>query len=290
MTLCFDPNLSRMETQRRLTQIFAATGLDAAALDARLILCAALGIDHAALLRDPDQPIGAAADLIGELARRRSNHEPTSRILGKREFWGLDFAVGPAVLDPRPETEGVIEAVVTAVASRRGTPLHILDLGTGSGAILGALLSEFQNAFGVGVDISEAACRIARHNLETLGLMSRAYIVCGDWTNALRGAFDVIVSNPPYVGSRELERLAQEVREHDPQLALDGGEDGFAAYRAILPSLARLTTPDTLVALEIGVGQAKGVAPIVTSAGFTILATHRDLAGRERIVTARRGA
>lgn len=290
MRLCFDPTLSRTETQRRLGQIFVAAGLDATALDARLILCAALGIDHAALLRDPDQPIGPAADLIGELARRRLQREPTSRILGKREFWGLDFTIGPAVLDPRPETEGLVEAVVAALAPRREAPLRILDLGTGSGAILGALLSEFQNAFGVGVDISQAACEIARCNLEHLGFASRACVVCGDWTNALCGAFDVIVSNPPYVGSSELERLAPEVRDHDPKLALDGGKDGFAAYRAILLGLARLATPDACVALELGIGQAGGVARILTSAGFAVLATGRDLAGRERVVTARRGA
>ncbi len=290
MRICFDPSLSRTETQRRLTQIFVAAGLDAAGLDARLIVCAALGIDHVALLRDPDQPIGTAADLIGELASRRLHHEPTSRILGKREFWGLDFTVGPAVLDPRSETEGLVEAVTAALASRREAPLRILDLGTGSGAILGALLSEFKNAFGIGVDISPAACRIARCNLEHLGFASRARVVCGDWTNALRGAFDVIVSNPPYVGSSELESLAPEVRDHDPKLALDGGKDGFAAYRAILLGLARLATPDTCVALELGVGQAGGVARILTSAGFAVLATGRDLAGRERVVTARRGA
>jgi release factor glutamine methyltransferase len=290
MRRCFDPSLSRTEAQRQLTQVFAAAGLDAAALDARLILCTALGIDHAALLRDPDQPIGAAAKLIAELARRRSNHEPTSRILGKREFWGLDFAIDPAVLDPRPETEGLVEAVVAALASRRQAPLRILDLGTGSGAILGALLSHFPNAIGIGVDISEAACQVARRNLEILGLASRARTFCGDWTNALFGAFDVIVSNPPYVASPELESLAPEVCDHDPKLALDGGKDGFAAYRAILSSLARLATPDTFVALELGVGQARGVARMLASAGFAILATHRDLAGRDRVVTARRAA
>lgn len=287
MRLCFDPSLSRSDAQRQLTQIFAVAGLDAVALDARLILCAALGIDHAALLRDPDQPIGAAAELVAELARRRSNHEPTSRILGKREFWGLDFAIGPAVLDPRPETEGLVETVVTALASRREAPLRMLDLGTGSGAILGALLSHFPNALGVGVDVSEAACQVARRNLETLGLASRAHVFCGDWANALCGGFDVIASNPPYIASRELESLAPEVRDHDPKLALDGGKDGFAAYRAILLSLAGLATPDSFVALELGIGQARGVARILASAGFAILAIHRDLAGHERVLTAR---
>lgn len=284
----FDPSLSRSQAQRQLAQVFAAAGLAAAGLDARLILCAALGMDHAALLRDPDLPIGASAELIAQLAHRRSNREPTSRIIGKREFWGLDFAIGPAVLDPRPETEGLVEAVTAALASRRAEPFCILDLGTGSGAILGALLSHFPQALGIGVDLSEAACRVARRNLETLGFASRARVFCGDWANALCGAFDVIVSNPPYVASHALASLALEVREHDPQMALDGGKDGLAAYRAILPSLAGLATPDSLVALELGLGQARGVTRILQSSGFDVIATQRDLAGHERVMTARR--
>lgn len=285
--LCFDAMSSRSQAQRQLTKIFAAAGLDAAALDARLVLCAALGIDHASLLRDPDKPIGAAAaELIGELARRRSNREPTSRILGRREFWGLDFRVAPAVLDPRPETELLVEAVLAVFASQRDAPLRILDLGTGSGAILGALLSHFPNARGVGIDVSEEACRVARDNLQELGLGNRASIFCGDWASALRGTYDVIVSNPPYVASREIESLALEVRDHDPKLALDGGEDGFAAYRLIAPSLASVAAPHSLVALELGLGQARGVTRILETAGFAVCDVHRDLARRERVVTA----
>jgi release factor glutamine methyltransferase len=285
--LCFDAMSSRSQAQRQLTKIFAAAGLDAAALDARLVLCAALGIDHASLLRDPDKPIGAAAaELIGELARRRSNREPTLRILGRREFWGLDFRVAPAVLDPRPETELLVEAVLAVFASQRDAPLRILDLGTGSGAILGALLSHFPNARGVGIDVSEEACRVARDNLQELGLGNRASIFCGDWASALRGTYDVIVSNPPYVASREIESLALEVRDHDPKLALDGGEDGFAAYRLIAPSLASVAAPHSLVALELGLGQARGVTRILETAGFAVCDVHRDLARRERVVTA----
>jgi release factor glutamine methyltransferase len=287
MKLCFDPGLSRTGAQRQLTQILAAAGLDAAALDARLLLCAALGIDHSELLRDPDQPIGAATELIAELAGRRLDREPTSRVLGKREFWGLEFKIDPAVLDPRPETEALVDAVIAALASHRDAPLRIVDLGTGSGAILGALLSYFPHASGIGVDVSEEACRIARSNFERHGLASRACVVCGDWADALWGTFDVIVSNPPYVASLELLSLAPEVRDHDPKLSLDGGEDGFGVYRALAPSLARIATSDSLVGLELGLGQATGVAPILSASGFAILAIHRDLAGHERVVTAR---
>jgi release factor glutamine methyltransferase len=287
MKICFDPILSRTEAQRQLTQIFAAARLDAAALDARLLLCAALGIDHSDLLRGPDQPIGAAAEALAELARRRLEREPTSRILGKREFWGLEFTIDPAVLDPRPETEGLVEAVIAALALHRDAHLRIVDLGTGSGAILGSLLSYFPNAGGIGVDVSEAACRIARSNFEKLGLTSRACVVCGDWADALCGTFDIIVSNPPYVASVDLTSLAPEVRDHDPKLALDGGKDGFAAYRALAPSLAPIAAPASLVALELGLGQAMGVARILLSSGFVNLAIHHDLVGHERVVTAR---
>jgi len=286
MRLCFDPRLSRSEAHRQLARIFAAVGLDTSALDARLILCAALGIDHAALIRDPDQPIGAAAERIAELARRRLHREPTSRILGRREFWGLDFEIGPAVLDPRPETEILVDAV--AASLRRQAPLRILDLGIGSGAILAALLTRFPNARGIGVDISEAACRVARRNLEALGLTSRGLVVCGDWTSSLGGAFDVIVANPPYVASAEVETLALEVRDHDPKLSLDGGKDGLAAYRAFVPSLSGLTAPDGLIALELGAGQACDVARLLASSGFARVAMHRDLAAHERVVTASR--
>jgi release factor glutamine methyltransferase len=288
MRLCFDPSLSRSEAQRQLARIFAAVGLDTGALDARLILCAALGIDHAALIRDPDQPIGGAAERIAELARRRSNREPTSRILGKREFWGLDFAIGPAVLDPRPETEILVDAVAASLGERRQAPLRILDLGIGSGAILAALLTRFPNACGVGVDISEAACRVARRNLKELGFARRASIVCGDWASSLGGGFDVIVANPPYVASAEVETLAPEVRDHDPKLSLDGGKDGLTAYRAFVPSLRGLTAPDGLIALELGTGQAADVARLLASAGFARMEMHRDLAAHERVVTASR--
>src|SRR5271170_4642782 len=154
--LRLDPALSRSKAQRRLIEMLNAAGINAPATDARMILCAALGIDHAAMIRDPDSPIGAAADRIDRLARRRILREPMSRILGRREFWGLDFAVSPAVLDPRPETETLVEATLPAVAEKHATPLRILDLGVGSGAILAALLTQMPKTFGVGVDVSEA--------------------------------------------------------------------------------------------------------------------------------------
>jgi release factor glutamine methyltransferase len=283
----FDPNLSRGEAQRQLAKLFA--GVDTAPLDARLLLCAALGIGHAALVGDPDRPIGdAAAGELAKLAQRRAAGEPVSRILGRREFWGLELAVSSAVLDPRPDTEILVETVIEEFASRREAPLRILDLGAGSGAILAALQGHFPNAFGVGVDLSEAACRVARGNLASLGLLPRAGIVCADWANALGGAFDVIVSNPPYIARHELEWLAPEVRDHDPKLSLDGGKDGLDAYRAIAPCLARLAAPDGFIAFEIGAGQGGSVGQILKSSGFVSPMIRRDLAGHERIATVRR--
>jgi release factor glutamine methyltransferase len=287
-SLRFEPHWSRSEAQRQLTKIFVSS--DTAGLDARLLLCAALGIDHAALIGDHEQPIGAAAKRLGELARRRSLGEPVSRILGWREFWDLAFTISPAVLDPRPETEALVEAVIEAFAARRQAASRILDLGIGSGAILAALLGHFPEAFGVGVDISEAACRVARSNLANLGLARRAAVVCGDWAKALSGTFDVIVSNPPYIASCELAGLAREVRDYDPDLALDGGIDGLKAYRAIAPSLAWLAASEGFVALEIGAGQGGSVGQILTSHDFTSPMVRRDLAGRERVIAVYRVA
>jgi release factor glutamine methyltransferase len=280
----FDPNSSWGQAQRRLALLFA--GRETAALDARLLLCAALGVDHAALVRDCDRPIGTAATRIAELAQRRVAGEPVSRILGRRGFWSLDFDIGPAVLDPRPETEILVEAVIEALARRREAVLRILDLGVGSGAILGALLAHFPNAFGVGVDVSETACRMARGNLERLGFRSRVGICCANWGDALGVRFDVIVANPPYVASRELASLAPEVRVFDPKLALEGGEDGYAAYREIVPGLTRIAAPKSLVALEVGAGQADEVASLLKLAALANLSIRRDLGGHPRVVVA----
>lgn len=287
MRMCFDPALSRSDAHRQLARTFAGIGLDSAALDARLIICAALCIDHADLIRDPDLPIGAAAERIGELACRRANREPTSRILGRREFWGLPFEISPAVLDPRPDTEILVDVVTTSFAQRRSATLRILDLGVGSGAILAALLTRFPNARGLGVDVSQAACRIAKRNLEALGIGPRGRIVCGDWASSLAGAFEIIVANPPYVASTEFEGLAPEVRNYDPKLSLDGGIDGLAAYRAFLPTLKGLLSNDGVLGLEIGPGQAGCVTRLLASAGFADVVVHCDLAGRERTLVAR---
>jgi len=281
------PSLSRAEAQRELTQAFAAAGVATPALDARLLLCAGLGIGHIDLVRDPACAIGDAAALAS-LAQRRIAGEPVARILGRREFYGLDFALSPAVLDPRPDTEILVDAAFAALAGREGQPLRLLDLGTGSGAILGALLAQLPAAFGLGVDRSEAACRVARDNLGALGFAGRSAIVCGDWTTPIGGRFDAIVSNPPYIATGEIEELAAEVRRHDPYAALDGGADGLNAYRILTPAVAQLLRPGGIIAFEVGAGQADSVAALLEVTGTLKQGARlRDLAGHVRVVTAR---
>ncbi|HEY5226288.1 MAG TPA: peptide chain release factor N(5)-glutamine methyltransferase [Methylovirgula sp.] len=287
-SLVLDPAASCQDVQRQLSVLLAAAGSQTAMVEARMLLCAALGIDHAALLREPERPIGPQAALIAELVERRMQHEPVSRILGHREFWGLNFSVSPAVLDPRPDTETIVEAAIAAMESRRDAPLRILDLGTGSGALVCALLASFPQAFGLGIDVSDAACKIAAENLAALGFASRGKIVCGDWTKALCGGFDVIVSNPPYIAHADIAALDPDVRDYDPHLALDGGADGYAAYRALIPALPGLLAKGGVAVFEVGIGQSEGVGALFSAARLGVTGTRRDLAGIERAIVARR--
>jgi release factor glutamine methyltransferase len=250
---------------------------------------AACGMSPAAMIAEPEQPLGAAARKLTNFAARRAAGEPLSRIVGSREFWSLALAISPDVLDPRPETETVVEVAVAMFRERRMDALRILDLGVGSGALLCALLAEFANARGIGVDVSAPAAKVARGNIEACGLSRRAQIRLTDWTNDLVGPFDLIVSNPPYIRSADIEGLSPEVRDFDPRLALDGGSDGLDAYRAIVPKSASLLAAGGWLLLEIGAGQAVDVVAIASSAGFLECTVHRDIAGLERVVGARSG-
>jgi release factor glutamine methyltransferase len=273
--------------RRGLTEAFRAGGLPSASLDARVLTCAALGIDHVDLVREPGRRLGSAAEILRDFARRRLGREPVSRITGVKEFWGLPLAIDRHVLDPRPDTETLIEAILDRLAPGRSASRNILDLGTGSGAILCGLLSSLPNAFGIGVDISYEACAIARRNLAMAGFAARSAILCSDWTTSIRGFFDVIVSNPPYIPSSELSSLDPEVRAYDPHLALDGGTDGLESYRSLAPRLALLLAENGLVGFEIGAEQAARVTTILGAAGFETMAPIRDLAGRDRVVMGR---
>lgn len=276
---------TRRAALKEAVLLMKAAGLDTPVLDARLIVQHALGISWDTLYLKEDQPLTEAerVRLAAELSRRAA-HEPVSRIVGRRHFWTLDLAVSPDTLDPRADTESLIETVVAALPDR-SPPLKILDLGTGTGAILLALLAEYPNATGLGVDLSEGALATARLNAESHRLDGRAAFAVGCWTDGLAGPFDVIVSNPPYIDSGDLPGLPPEVREHDPMLALDGGADGLDAYRAILPTIPALLAPEGLAVLEIGAGQADSVTAIAREHGLTPLGRRTDLGGIERALS-----
>ena len=277
------------ETARELS----AAGIDGARLDARLLVCAAAGASHAQLIADAGRPLDAsAAHLARRHAARRCAGEPVSRILGEREFWSLTFSLDHATLDPRPDSETLVHAALDTVdaCGWRQRPLHILDLGTGSGCLLTALLHELPLACGVGVDISAAACRMARANAHAAGVAARARFVCASWTDALAGRFDLVVSNPPYIPTADIASLAREVREHDPHAALDGGADGLDEYRRLATDVRRVCDVDGWLLVECGDGQAETVRGLLRQAGWRVpgeaQAVTRDLAGRERCVRA----
>ena len=280
---------SRSAAFRLVRDRFRALGLDTPELDARLLVAHALGLALEALLADPDAPVGAAgAAAIDALAARRSAREPVARILGRQEFYGREFRLNEATLVPRPDTETLIAAVLDRIdrTGLRSAPLRLADLGTGSGAILLTLLAELPGAGGIGTDISARALDAARANADRLGLADRAAFLAADFTAALDGTFDLIVSNPPYIERAAIAALDPEVRRHDPFAALDGGADGLDAYRAILADGPRLLKPGGALFLEIGADQAAAVAALVAAAGLDRCTIHRDLAGRDRVVSA----
>ncbi len=227
------------------------------------------------------------AEQLRDHTKRLTAGEPLSRILGRREFWGLNFELTAETLDPRPESETIVEAVLGRVD--RKAPLRLLDLGTGSGCLLLALLSELPAASGVGVDLSFGAAAAARHNAQLLGLAAEARFFVGNWGSALAGRFDVIIANPPYVATAALAELPSEVSRYDPNLALDGGDDGLSAYRRIAADISDLMAPRALLAVEVGTGQASGVASIFNSNQLFVQAIERDFAGHQRCLIAGQG-
>jgi release factor glutamine methyltransferase len=276
-------------TRRALAARFAAVRLDSPELDARLLIGAALSLELTALITQGPRAITAdEATRIDALAERRLAGEPVARILGQKEFWGLPFKLSVDTLVPRPDTETVVELALDAITAANDVQrsLRIADLGTGSGAILLALLSELPDAFGVGTDISLGALRTARHNAMSLGLADRAAFVACSYASALTGPLDLIVSNPPYIPSGDIAGLTIEVRAHDPSRALDGGHDGLNAYRALIPQAAALLRPGGALVVEIGQGQSADVEGLMTKAGLSadFSSIRADLAGIPRAV------
>jgi release factor glutamine methyltransferase len=258
--------------------ILHAAGIESPRREARLLLAHVLKISMAELLRDLRRLADPAA--YQTVLARRAAHEPLAYILGAREFWSLNFAVSPATLIPRPESETLIEAALAAFADR-APPRRILDLGTGSGCLLLAALHEFPQAFGLGVDRSFAAARLAASNAALLGLADRAVFLCADWSTALYARFDLILCNPPYIPTSTIGGLMPEVGRYEPVTALDGGPDGLVAYRQIIVTLRCLLPRDGVAVLELGVGQDATVAALAADCGM-VATTRPDLAAIPR--------
>jgi len=247
------------EALRHGAALLEAAGVDNPRLDARLLLGQATGLPREALLREPLRCIDPEPYRV--LLARRAAREPLALILGRQEFWSLDFEVSPATLIPRADSETLIEAALAAVPDRSRVRT-ILDLGTGTGCLLLASLTEFPLAWGLGVDQSAEAAALAARNAGALGLASRAAFLCGSWSDAVSAGFDLVLSNPPYIPSGEIAGLMPEVARHEPGRALDGGLDGLDAYRCILAALPGLLAPSGVAILELGAGQAEAVAAL----------------------------
>ena len=265
-----------------------AAGIDAPVIDARLLLEAAAAASRTDILTDPHRALSAeqSGTLDGYLERRLAR-EPVSHILGRKGFWTIELKVTPDVLTPRPDTETIVGAVLKAL--KEDGPADILDLGSGSGAILLAILAERPLAHGVGVDISPEALEVARENAALLKLDDRAFFLHASWTEGQPdAAFDIVVSNPPYIPTGDIAGLEPEVAEREPHLALDGGPDGLDAYRALAPEILRVLKPGGLFALEIGHDQGKAVENLLNQAGAEAVQVLSDLGGRDRAVFGRR--
>jgi release factor glutamine methyltransferase len=291
VTEAVSAGILRRRMAGQLARAFERQGREGtAALDARLLLAHVLKIDAAELALRDDQPIDAGIQAMAEaLVEKRIAGLPVARLVGRCEFFGMEFEIGPDTLVPRPDSETLVEAALAFCRERPVSqpPPTVADLGTGSGILVLALLKELPGARGVGVDIAAGALEVARGNAVRLGLGERVRFVLGDWGSALTGDFDVILANPPYIESDAIAGLQVEVALHDPHIALDGGTDGLAAYRAILADLDRLLAPDGRAFMEIGFDQAYAIAELARSHGFAS-AFHRDLGGIERVAELRR--
>lgn len=276
-----------------------SAGIDSARADARLLLGLAVGRDGPVLPHEDTDHI-TAAQLVdfSNLVERRLSGEPVSRMRGWREFWSLRFAISPATLDPRPDSETLVESACAFAReigqSRAGAPMRILDLGTGSGCLLLACLSELPDAIGVGIDINPDAIAVARQNATMLGLQEQAEFIEGNFTESViatpmddarhNGGFDIILCNPPYIPSADIDGLARDVADFDPRLALDGGRDGFDSWRGVLPTITSLLAPAGQAFVEIGDGQADGLDAIALSAGLVAERRLPDLSGTIRVM------
>lgn len=281
-------NLSRHQAVAAVRRRLLDADVETADEDARLLLRAATGLTSLELATQQQSALTPEQSLLLEqYVTRREAHEPVSRILGSRGFWTVDLLVTPNVLDPRPDTETLIETALSLVENKPNAPLKILELGAGSGAIACALLSELPKAEAFIVDLSPHACKASQANLARCGLSNRAFVLQAWWYEAIQAQFDLIISNPPYVASAALNTLPPSVRLYDPLLALDGGEDGLDCYRAIIRDLPRVLKSRGLVIFELGCGQAADVRLMLEAMSLEVEKIARDLGGHERALAAR---
>ena len=279
------------EWLREAAAQLAQTDSDTPRLDAELLLAHSLGVERGHLLLDMQRSLTPPQCVVADrLLLRRATGEPVAHILETRAFWAHDFKVGPASLIPRADTETLVETGLRHCSESRS--VRILDLGTGTGCVLISLLSERPHALGIGLDVVQGAVDLATENARKLGVRNRATFRCGDWFSALEpqdGPFDLIVSNPPYIPSADIEGLMSEVRNYEPRLALDGGPDGLDAVRHILKTAPSRLVPGGSLALEVGVAQAAKVASLAACEGYQCVEIAKDLCGIERVVSARWG-
>ena len=284
------PGVTVAVARRLIADALRAGGIDTPELDARILVGHVLQLDHAGLAANANRTLdGEQVRGLQELLTRRLAGEPVARLTGFKEFWGLPLQITTATLVPRPETETIVEAALEAIdaGGSRQRALRIADLGTGSGALMLALLSELPNATGVATDINPAALTAARDNARRLKLDARAYFVAGDFGSALKGGCDLVVVNPPYIATADIAGLPAEVR-HDPHVALDGGADGLACYRAIAADTRRLLAPTGHMVVELGIGLENAVAALFRAGGLETLPARPDLSGTARALAARR--
>ncbi|MEZ5813322.1 MAG: peptide chain release factor N(5)-glutamine methyltransferase [Alphaproteobacteria bacterium] len=248
--------------------------------DARYVIEKRTGLSHAAMIANPGQEIDETA-IMADLAQYKRGI-PLSRIYEEREFWGMNFRLSPATLDPRPDTETLIEAVVKRC--KDNPPARILDLGTGTGCILIALLSEFPQATGVGIDLSEEAVQTAKYNAQQNHVAARAEFLQGNWAESINESFDLVVSNPPYIARKVIQNLDESVKNHDPILALEGGEDGLQAYKEIFSQLFHILKPGGRAFFEIGFDQEESTTRLSEESRFSVISTYADLAGHVRVL------
>ena len=284
--LDLSPHLSRDTALRRISVHLASAGVDEPRREARLLLIAALDLTPAALIAEGKTPIGERSERLAEFVQRRAHREPFARILGRKEFYGLEFLLNAETLVPRPDTETLVDAVLEH-ARRRGQdrrPARLIDIGTGTGAILIALLASLPQMTGLGTDLSAKALEGARANADRLLKPGRAAFLCGSWFAGCEEQFDIIASNPPYIPSAAIADLEPEVAHGDPSLALDGGSDGLAAYRALAEAIPPRLSTGGFAAVEIGIDQERQVVDIFMDAGLALIEARVDLGGVVRVL------